>query len=320
MASSSGGSRFFSVVVILLIGGVAIYVAWSLRSYTEPAQAKEAPGVAAMLQAASGANIDALRAALKAGGDANARQIQSGPEEGMTALMYAARAGQIAIVKALIDEHATVNAQAKDGRTALMYAAMSDEPAAARVLIEAQANVDARDEQGVTALMLAAGRGRMEAVEAILRQGANTEFRNKWGDTALLFAARTGSLEKVKAILDAGAVVDAGNQSGQTALWLAFEPEELDLAIIELLLARGARVNQTDTVGGVTPLMRAAWRGHAASAAALLKAGADTKIRDREGLTVREWAANRGDDQGKAILALLDPAPTAPAPPTRQNP
>jgi|GEM_PF-2922045 len=307
MSSQSGGTRSLSILIILAVGGVAIYLAWTLRAYTEPPRVLEASaGVVTMLEAAQSGNAESVSAVLKGGGDANARQIKAGPEQGMTALMYAARSGHLGVVKPLIEARASVNAQAADGRTALMYAAMGEEPAIVRVLIEAGANVDARDDQGVTSLMLAAGRGSPDALQTILRQGANLESRNKWGDTALLYAARTGALDKVKALLDAGASVDAANQSGQSALWLAFEPDAVSLDLVAMLIERGARVNQADSVNGVTPLMRAAWRGSAEGVRMLLEKGATKDARDRDNLSAREWAANRGDDAGAEVARLLE--------------
>jgi uncharacterized protein len=301
-----GSTRAFNILVILIVGGIAIYIAWSLRAYTEPAAAAAStPGATAIIEAAVSNNPDSLRTLLK-GGDANARNSVAGPEQGMTALMYAVRAGQLANVKLLVLSKASVTAQAVDGRTALMYAAMSDDEAITRLLLDSGAAVDARDEQGVTSLMLAAARGNVASLEAILRTGANPEFRNKWGDTALLYAARTGSRDKVLALLNAGASIDAVNQSGQSALWLAFENDPVEPDLIALLLGRGAKFDQADTVSRVTPLMRAAGRGSAACVKLLLSAGANPGAKDSDGLTAREWAGNRGDEDGRAVVAILD--------------
>ncbi len=305
-SSNQGGARGLSILLILAVGGVAIYLAWTLRAYTEPVQVQQSPGVITMLEAAGSGNAESVSAVLKSGGDANARQISAGPEQGMTALIYAARTGHLGVVKTLIEARANVNAQAADGRTALMYAAMGEEASVVRALIEAGANVDARDDQGITSLMLAAGRGSAESLQTILRQGANPESRNKWGDTPLLYAARIGSREKVSILLDAGASIDAVNQSGQSALWLAFEPDTVDTDLIGMLIARGSKVNQADSVNGVTPLMRAAWRANVEAVRMLLESKANRETRDRDNLTAKEWAANRGDDAGRAVVNMLE--------------
>jgi ankyrin repeat protein len=302
--SATPGSRALNILLILVLGAVAIYVAWSLRTQIEPAAAVASPSSTAVLDAASLESPDALLAALR-GGDPNARNTVAGPEQGMTALMYAARDGRGNNVKALIDAKASVNAQAADGRTALMYAAMSTDAACTRALLDAGASVDARDDQGVTSLMLAAARGEVAGVEALLRAGASPEFRNKWGENALLYAARTGSIGKVRVLLNAGASIDAVNNRGESALWLLFENEpEPDM--IALLLGRGAKVNQADSASRVTPLMRAAALGSAPCVKLLLNAGADPAPKDGDGLTARQWAANRGDERGREVVALLD--------------
>lgn len=305
--STSSSTRTFSLLIIVVVGGVAIYLAWSLRGYFEPQAAVASPDTTAIIEAAKSQRPDSLRALLK-GGDPNARNTVAGPEQGMTPLMYAARAGQLNNVKALIESKANVTAQAADGRTALIYAAMGDNAAIVTALMDAGAGVDARDEQGVTALMLAAARGDVLTLDLIVRRGANPEFRNKWGDTALLYAARTGNIDKVRLLLNAGAGIETVNQSGQSALWLAFENETVEPDMIALLLGRGSRANQADAMYRVTPLMRAAQRGSAECVKLLLSAGADPALKDGEGLTAREWAANRGDDPGRAVVVLIDAA------------
>lgn len=303
--STSSSNRALSLLVILVVGGVAIYVAWSLRAQIEPQAVPVSPGSVAMIEAAAASSPDTLRALLK-GGDPNARNSVSGPEQGMTPLMYAARAGRLNNVKALIDAKANVGAQATDGRTALMYAAMSEDAAITAALLDAGAGVDARDEQAVTALMLAAARGDVLSLDLILRRGANPDSRNKWGDTALLYAARTGNIDKIRLLLNAVQGVDTLNQAGQSALWLIFENETVQPDLVALLLGRGAKVNQADAMNRVTPLMRAAQSGNVECVKLLLAAGADPALKDAEGLTAREWAANRGDDRGRAVVPLVE--------------
>ena len=43
--SSQGGARGLSILLIIAVGGIAIYLAWTLRAYTEPPRVQESPGV-----------------------------------------------------------------------------------------------------------------------------------------------------------------------------------------------------------------------------------------------------------------------------------
>src|ERR1700728_1603572 len=77
---------------------------------------------------------------LKAGADVN----QLGPE-GETPLMLAARSGNLAAIRVLLDHHADVNAKDKlRGTTALMWATEQMHPAAMKLLVEHGASLSAQ--------------------------------------------------------------------------------------------------------------------------------------------------------------------------------
>src|SRR5690606_41436304 len=77
---------------------------------------------------------------------------------------------------------------------------------------------------------------------------------------SLWTAARTGDRAAVEAALAAGVPVDAGTRYQQTALMFAAQHGHRE--IVELLIARGANVNQRDSFYGVTPLMAAMQDSH----------------------------------------------------------
>ncbi|MGH9870337.1 MAG: PQQ-binding-like beta-propeller repeat protein [Candidatus Polarisedimenticolia bacterium] len=73
---------------------------------------------------------------------------------------------------------------------------------------------------------------------------------------ALREAARAGDLEKVRSLLDAGVPVDSpGPRHGHTALLFAADGGHL--AVVELLVSRGADVNAMEGFFKVTPLLAA---------------------------------------------------------------
>ena len=84
--------------------------------------------------------------------------VNAQDEEGVTALMIAARDGNAALVQRLLDRGATVDVRTRLGWTALTYAALQGYPHVARRLLSAGADPTLRDRSGWTPLMHASSR------------------------------------------------------------------------------------------------------------------------------------------------------------------
>jgi ankyrin repeat protein len=175
-------------------------------------------------------------------------------------------------VRALLGEHADVNAAQVDGSTALHWAGYHDEPAVAKLLVAAGASAKAENRYGVTPLSLACTNGDADVVALLLAAGADPNAALRGGETALMTAARTGRVGPVRALLDAGATVDAKDRKGQTALMWAADDGNAD--VVQLLVERGADKNAR-VKSGFTPMLFAAREGRIEVVRALLKAGVD---------------------------------------------
>jgi len=70
---------------------------------------------------------------------------------GWTALHYAATAGDCGIIKLLLDKSAYIDAESPNKTTPLMMAARTGQMAAVKLLIEAGADVSLKNDQGMTA-------------------------------------------------------------------------------------------------------------------------------------------------------------------------
>ena len=144
----------------------------------------------------------------------------------------------------------------KGGYTALLFAARSGQIDAARALVESGANVDDVTADGTSALTLAAHSGHGEFAAFLLSNGADANARGS-GYTALHAAVLRGDLALVNALAAAGANMDArllrGTQSrywgkdyalndtalvGATPLWLA--ARYADVPVMRALVAGGA--------------------------------------------------------------------------------
>jgi hypothetical protein len=124
-----------------------------------------------------------------------------------------------------------------------------------------------------TGLMSAAWYGNIEMMKLFIERGANPRRANRMGEQSLQLAAWNGHLEAVKWLLDHGATVNRdGDYWG--ALHYAVFNGHRELA--DYLIGRGANVNARSP-NGSTPLMMAAREGRDELAKLLLEAGADTR-------------------------------------------
>ena len=187
-----------------------------------------------------------------------------------TALMNAARLGQLGAVRALIAAGADVNATRPDGATALFCATLAGQAEAVRALMdEGGAAVDTPLENGVTPLIAATFTQMEDCMRCILQRTAGVALVNradKGGATPLTYAAMTGNA-----------------------------------ALADLLIAAGASLEHR--MNGATPLVVAAEHGMASVVSVLLEAGADACSVNAEGRTAAECAHAKGFDCVVSMLA-----------------
>ncbi|HXJ58162.1 MAG TPA: ankyrin repeat domain-containing protein [Verrucomicrobiae bacterium] len=220
--------------------------------------ARDARGTTALMHAAVYSDVTALRLLLERGALVNVTN-----SAGATPLMRAA--GDAKKVRLLLEHGADVNVASSLGNTALMLAARpADSHRAVALLIEHGASVNATNQFGATALMAAAAGGDEESVRLLLRHGANPNaqaaanpggFILGGGRSPLMWAAYHGDLTIMKLLMDAGADVNSEGALGTPLAQAAWADRT---AAAQLLMGRGARVNQASQKDGYTPLHWAA--------------------------------------------------------------
>jgi ankyrin repeat protein len=192
------------------------------------------------------------------------------------ALVAAAEAGDLVMVRRLLDAGAPVDARDARGRTALLAATQANRIDAARLLIERGADVNAKDEMQDSPFLYAGAEGRLEILRLSLAAGADLKSTNRYGGTALIPAAHHGHVETVRELLKTKIDIDHVNRLGWTALLEAIilgDGGAAHTEIVRLLVAHGARLQLADAQG-VTPLAHAEQRGQKAVVEILRRAGA----------------------------------------------
>ena len=112
-------------------------------------------------------------------------------------------------------------------------------------------------------------------------------------------AIRAGNTDHFAVLVEAGA--GAGKDKDEFLLYLISQRETPTVGMVELLLARGARVNQA--VKYKTPLMYAASEDHVDIAKLLIAKGAEVNVQTDEGMALM-MAVRRGSPQ--MVKLLLD--------------
>ena len=121
------------------------------------------------------------------------------------------------------------------------------------------------------------------------------------GESPVADAAMRGDTQRVRVLLRDGADVNAAQGDGMTALhWSALNG---DLDTMNVLLFAGATTQPLTRIGRYTPLHLASSRGHAASVARLLEAGARPDPVTETGVQAIHLAAQAGNAQ--TVEALL---------------
>ena len=275
----------------------------------------------------------------------HAPDIRAADAEGATYTHVAAQANQPDILRALLDAGADARRRRNDGATPLFVAAQEGAAACVRLLLYVTSNDAAHndeDEDGVTPLYAAAAHGHLDVVMFLLGRGAPADRAMRDGATPLFIACQNGHEAVARALLARAAKPDVTRAPwGQTPLFNAVMNGHPDLVrlLVSRRAGRAARVNVAcagdgdGLLRGCTPLhacnsgfaarcARGAWkwrermiRPHLRgverrhrfeeSALALLRAGADPRLRDACGWTVDAGLRASHDPEGRELGELL---------------
>ncbi|XP_049841829.1 ankyrin repeat domain-containing protein 1-like [Schistocerca gregaria] len=166
-----------------------------------------------LLEAAKQSRLSEIRVLLAAGVD-----VGETDGDGLTALHWAARNGQVEVAECLLAAGANVDAADQSMWTTLYWAAKQGQLEVAKILLPSGADLEARDEWQNTAVFLAAMTGHAAVLRLLVPSctDASASAREQYGATPLPWAAYNGRAGAVAALLELGADVRATNRSGRT--------------------------------------------------------------------------------------------------------
>ena len=194
-----------------------------------------------------------------------------------TGLFAAAARGDAAEISRLAASGADVNAREGYGRTPLHVATFGRHREAIAALAKARADLNAKERDRYDAVTIAAVADDVATLKLLLQLGASAkQVTSRYDGTALIAAAHLGHDEVVKLLIDAGAPLDHVNNLGWTALIESIvlgQGGPRHVATLTALVRAGANVNLADR-NGQSPLQLARQRRYQAMIAILEQAGA----------------------------------------------
>jgi ankyrin repeat protein len=189
-------------------------------------------------------------------------------------LHEAAAKGDAAEIEKLIADGEKPNIQDSRSRTPLHVAAFFKHYAAARALLKLGANPNALEIDKYDIVTIASVANDVEMLKLAIEGGASARnITSRYDGTALIAAAHLGHAEVVRILIEAKAPLNHVNNLGWTAL-------------MESIVLGNGGTNHTNTLK------------------ALVEAGADVNIPDRQGTTPLGHARRRGYSEMARVLEM----------------
>ena len=224
--------------------------------------------------------------------------VIGGTETADQSLFAAARLGDVAAIKAHLEDGTDVNARDEGGGSALGMAAVAGRLEAMRYLIDQGADLDATANDGGVPLHGAAFFGRYDVVEVLLTSGADPNIRNNEGYTPMDVTAAPWN-QDMQGLADF--VADL--------IGVTFDMDEVKAnrpRVVGLLAEHGGTYSVMLPKPPGSAVWSAARDGDLPALEKALDEGADPDRLDDKGISPLCWAAIMGQDDAIKMLLKND--------------
>lgn len=279
-----------------------------LKAGADPNTRTTADGETVLMTSARAGNTEVVKILLDHGADVNAKEGY----RGQTGLMWAAAEHHPEVVKLLLEHGADWKVQSSFRETKIPK-------------LSTASSISPISRGGLTAFLFAAREGDIETGKVMLDHGVDINQTDVDGGSGLVISILNKKYTFAKFLLDRGADPNVTDVKGRAALYAAVDMHNEDWSalpmrkeldplpatdLIKAIIAKGANLNAKLTHNlpgrsgmdygdvaldeGSTPFMRAARSGDVETMRVLLQAGADPKLKTKDGNDALLFAAGVG--------------------------
>ncbi|MBN2346728.1 MAG: ankyrin repeat domain-containing protein [Candidatus Aminicenantes bacterium] len=240
--------------------------------------------------------IEKVREALKS----DPKLVNASGRSGLTPLFVAVSAGNLDMVRLLVENGAAVRVGDSHLRSPIHFANWAANREMIDLLLEKGAVVDTRAIGGATPLIHSSLSNNFEMSRHLIERGADVHTQCNSLTTPLYFAVLNDNRDLYDLLLQAGAEVDVPDFLDRTPLTIAVR--DGNAAFAESLIENGADPFRKDLRTGQSLLHTAAIEGHDDVIRILLQTGLNAGDQDRSGSTALDYALRYGHPSAARLL------------------